>query len=86
MPSITAFSFCQRAVSAFSSSRRLAISPSSDASRSRDALIALLLQRLALDLKLHDLPLDPIQRRRLAVDLHLQPRRRLVNQVDGLVR
>src|SRR5690606_37008136 len=45
----------------------------------------LFLQRLALDLQLHDLALDVIQRLRLGVDFHPQPRRRLVNQVNRLV-
>jgi hypothetical protein len=48
-------------------------------------LVLLFLQRLALDLQLHDRAVDLIQLLRLGVDLHAQPAGRLVDQVDGLV-
>ena len=48
--------------------------------------IALLLQRLLLDLEPDDLAIDRVEFLRLRVDLHLQPRRRFVHQVDRLVR
>ena len=49
------------------------------------AEIALLLQGLLLDLESDDLAVQRVQLLGLAIDLHLQPRRRLVHQVDGLV-
>ena len=49
------------------------------------ARIALLLERLLLDLQPHDLAVDRVELFRLGIDLHLQPRRRLVDQVDRLV-
>ena len=55
------------------------------ASRSCDAAVRLLAQRLALDLELHDAPLDLVELRRHRVDLHPQLRRRLVDEVDRLV-
>ena len=48
--------------------------------------VVLLLQRLALDLELHDAPVELVELLGLGVDLHPQARRRLVDQVDGLVR
>ena len=48
-------------------------------------LVGLLLQRLALDLELLDPPLDLVDLGRHRVDLDLQPRGRLVDQVDRLV-
>ena len=48
-------------------------------------LVFLLLQRLALDLKLHGFALDLVQLGRIAGDLHSQPAGGLVDQVDGLV-
>ena len=50
------------------------------------ARIAFLLQRLLLDLQPHDLAVDRVELVGLGIDLHLQPRRGLVDQVDGLVR
>ena len=47
--------------------------------------IGFLLQRLTLDLQLHDAPIEFVEFLRLAVHLHAQPRCRLVHQVDGLV-
>ena len=47
--------------------------------------IGFLLQRLLLDLQPDDFPIHRIELFRLGIDLHLQPRRRLVHQVDGLV-
>ena len=49
------------------------------------ARIALLLERLLLDLQPHDLAVDRVELLGLGIDLHLQPRRRLVDQVDRLV-
>ena len=48
--------------------------------------IVLTLQRLALDTKLHQPPVELVKRLGLAVHLHAQPARRLVDQVDRLVR
>ena len=47
--------------------------------------VGLLLERLALDLELHDPAVDLVELRRHRVDLGAQPRRGLVDQVDGLV-
>ena len=48
-------------------------------------LVRLLAQRFALDLELHDAPLDLVELGGHRVDLHPQSRRRLVDEVDGLV-
>ena len=48
-------------------------------------LVLFLAQRLALDLELHDAALDLVELGRHRVDLHAQLRRRLVDQIDGLV-
>ncbi len=48
-------------------------------------VVGLLLHRLALDLELLDAPLDLVDLGRHRVDLDLQPRGRLVDQVDRLV-
>ena len=48
--------------------------------------IAFLLQRLLLDLEPHHLAVDRIELVGLGIDLHLQPRRGLIDQVDRLVR
>ena len=42
--------------------------------------------RFALDAQLDQAPLEPVHRLGLGVDLHLDARTRLVDQVDGLVR
>ena len=47
--------------------------------------VALLLQRLLLDLEPHDLAVEIVELFGFGIDLHAQPRRRLVDQVDGLV-
>ena len=47
--------------------------------------VGLLLQRLALDLQLHDAAVELVQFLGLRVDRHAQPRRGLVHQVDRLV-
>ena len=47
--------------------------------------VGFLLQRLALDLHLHDVAVERVQLLGLRIDLHAQPRRSLVHQVDGLV-
>ncbi len=49
-------------------------------------LVRLLAQRLALDLELHDAAAHLVELRRHRVDLHAQLRRRLVDEVDRLVR
>ena len=49
------------------------------------ARIVVVAQRLELDLELHDVPVDLVDLGRLGVDLHPDPRRRLVDQVDRLV-
>src|SRR5207253_8162 len=46
------------------------------------SLVLLLLQRLPLDLELPDLPLQLVELDRHRVDLHAQPGRGLVDQVD----
>ena len=48
-------------------------------------LVLFLLQRLALDLELHDLAVDLVQRLRLGVDLGAQAGGGFVDQVDGFV-
>src|SRR5437588_199030 len=48
--------------------------------------IGFLQQRLALNFQLHDAPLDLVNLHGQGIDLHAQARRRLVDQVDGLVR
>jgi hypothetical protein len=48
--------------------------------------VALLLERLALDLELDDAAVDLVERLGLGIDLHAQPRRGLVDEVDRLVR
>src|SRR2546422_656514 len=47
--------------------------------------VIFLLQRLTLDLQLHDPPVDLIELDRLAVDLHAQPAGRLIDEIDRLV-
>ena len=47
--------------------------------------VGLLLQRLALDLQLHDTPIELVQFLGLRIDRHAQPRRGFVHQVDRLV-
>ena len=48
-------------------------------------LVLLQLQRLALDLELHDAAVELVERLGLGIDLHPQPRRGFVDQVDRLV-
>ncbi len=48
--------------------------------------VVLALQRLPLDLELHDAAVEFVELFRLAVDLHAQPAGGLVDQVDRLVR
>ena len=48
-------------------------------------LVLLLLHRLALDLELDHAPVELVHHLGLGIDLHLDPRRRLVDQVDRLV-
>ncbi len=80
------FSFCQRAVSADSSSRFSASSARSAASRSTRGGVRLLRQRHLLDLQPAHRALDRVDLDGPGVDLHAQPGRGLVDEVDGLVR
>src|SRR5690606_6785210 len=48
--------------------------------------IGLLLERLPFDLELDDATLEPIHFLGLRIDLHANPRSRLVDEIDGLVR
>ncbi len=47
--------------------------------------VLLLLYRFALDLELDNAPIEPVHGLGLGIDLHLDARRGLVDQVDGLV-
>ena len=49
-------------------------------------LVLFFLERLSLNLQLHGAPVDFVQLGGLGVDLHTQPRGRLVDQVNRLVR
>ena len=49
-------------------------------------LVILTGQRLLLDRELQHLPVERIELRRLALDLHLDLRGRLIDKVDGLIR
>jgi hypothetical protein len=82
---MASFSACQRAVTRVLRSLTLASSSLQFAQSLLAGLVLLFLQRLALDLQLHDLAVDLIQFGRLAVDLHPQAAGGLVDQVDGLV-
>ena len=82
---MASFSFCQCATIASRSSASVASSSSSAASRCFDVLVGLLGQRRLLDLELADAPLDDVDLERHRVDLDAQPRRGLVDEVDGLV-
>ena len=53
--------------------------------RDRAGVVVILAERLQLDLELHDVAVDLVDLGRLRVDLHPDPRRRLVDQVDRLV-
>ena len=79
------FSFCQRVVSSASFSFWSASSARSFSSRSLRRGVLLLGQRHLLDLEATNQPLDLVDLDGPGVDLHPQPRRRLVDQVDGLV-
>ena len=81
-----AFSSCQRVFNSSASSFSLARVSSSLARRSPAGGVLLLLQRRALDLELHDLSLELVDLGRHRVEFHPQPRRRLVDEVDRLVR
>ena len=84
-PESFSFSDFQRAVRSadfFSSACELGLEHVQPRAR---AGIVLLLQRLLLDLEPDDLAVDRIELLRLGIDLHVQPRRRLVDQVDRLV-
>ena len=79
------FSALQRAVKAADFSSSSTSSFSSDFRRLFEPAVAFLLQGFLLDLEPDDFAIQRIQLLRLGIDLHLQPRRRLVHQVDGLV-
>ena len=79
------FSACQRAVSAADfllEVGELLLQPLEPVLR---GVVGFLLQRLALDLELDDAAVELVERLGLGIDLHAQPRRGLVHQVDGLV-
>ena len=80
--SSASFSFCQRACS---SARRSFASASSRSSGSRTC-VRLLRHRGELDLELAHAPVGLVELDRARVDLHPQPRRSLVDEVDRLVR
>ena len=85
MAAIAAFSASQRCLRPPASSSRSASSFSSTSSRALDASSGLLAQRLALDLELDAAALELVELDRHRVDLHAQPRGRLVDEVDRLV-
>ncbi len=83
---------CAEAFSAFQISSRSACSRAELAELFVERLqallrgfVAFLLERLALHLELHDAPVEPVDLLGLGVDFHADARRRLVDQVDGLV-
>ena len=80
------FSFCHRVVSSASFSLWSASSARSFSSRSLRRGVLFLGQRHLLDLEATHQPLDLVDLDGPGVDLHAQPRRGLVDQVDGLVR
>ena len=79
--SSASFSFAQRAASA---SRSSFASASARSSGSR-IVVVLLRHRGELDLELHDAPIRLVELERARVDLHPQPRRGLVDEIDRLV-
>ena len=83
--SIALFSFCQRAESSFSSSRRSASSRRSLSSRSFDAASVSFSSAISSIFEATYDALDLVDFDGARVDLHAQPRRGLVDQVDGLV-
>ena len=85
MAAIAAFSASQRCLRPPDSSSRSASSFSSDLEPSLRRVVRLLAQRLALDLELDAPPLELVDLDRHRVDLHAQPRGRLVDEVDRLV-
>ena len=80
------FSFCQRVVSSASCSFLSASSARSFSSRALGGVVLLLGQRHLLDLEATHQALDLVDLDGPGVDLHPQPGRGLVDQVDGLVR
>ena len=83
--SIASFSFCQRAFISLEALAQLGELGLERLEPRLRGLVGLLLQRLALDLELLDPALDLVDLGRHRVDLDLQPRGRLVDQVDRLV-
>ena len=80
------FSACQLGLHRVRSCSRSSASSRSIASRrATRRVVGLLRERLALDLELHDAPLDLVDLGRHRVDLDAQPRGGLVDQVDRLV-
>ena len=79
------FSAFQREVRSADCFSRSTSSFSRFSRRALGAGIVLLLQRFLLDLPPHDFAVERVQFFRLGIDLHLQPRRRLVDEVDRLV-
>ena len=86
VPATCAFSACHTSSRSAYSRSSFAISCSIRSRRFFDAASALLLHRLALDLELDQPAVELVHRLRLGVDLHPDPRRGLVDQVDRLVR
>ena len=83
--SIAPFSFCQRAFISPGALAQLGELGLDRGEALLRGLVLLLLQRLALDLELLDAPVDLVDLGRDRLDLHLQPRGGLVDQVDRLV-
>ena len=82
---IVAFSCSQWARIASASSRSAASSSAIASRRAAERRVGLGLQRLLLDLELHDPPLHDVELGRHRVDLDAQAARGLVDQVDRLV-
>ncbi len=79
------FSFCQRAVIWLERSLQVGQLLLQLLQAFLGSLVLFLLERLALDLQLHDLAVHLVQCLRLGVDLGAQAGGGLVDQVDGLV-
>ena len=84
-PRSRSFSVCQRAFSSPALSLQLGELGLDRLEARLRGVVLLLLERLALDLELLDAPVDLVDLDRGGLDLHLQPRGGLVDQVDRLV-
>ena len=85
-PASLSFSACHCAVSSAERCSSSASSPCEALEPVARGVVALLLERLALDLELDDAAVELVDLLGLRLCLHAQPRRRLVHQVDRLVR